>query len=52
MILCDLELYNSLTSIRSFLTKKALRKSGRLVSKNLFFVVGDGQRIKFWKNRW
>ena len=23
-----------------------------MISDNLSFVVGDGQRIKFWKDRW
>ena len=27
---------------------KDLRKSGHLVNKKMFFVVVDGQRIKFW----
>ena len=31
---------------------KALRRWRHLVSNNLSFVVGDGQRIKFWKDRW
>ena len=31
---------------------KVLRKWGHLVSKTFSFAVGDGKRIKFWKDRW
>ena len=31
---------------------KALRKWGHLVSNKMSFVVGDGQSIKFGRDRW
>ena len=31
---------------------KAFRKKCVVVSNRLFFVVGNGQRVKFWKDRW
>ena len=31
---------------------KALRKWGHLVNNKMSFVKGDGQRIKFWRDRW
>ena len=31
---------------------KALRRWGLLVSNKISFVIGDGQRFNFWKDRW
>ena len=31
---------------------KAIRKLGHLVSSRLAFVVGDGWRVSFWKDKW
>ena len=31
---------------------KTLRKEWEVVKSRLFFVVGNGKRIKFWKDIW
>ncbi|RVX00739.1 putative ribonuclease H protein [Vitis vinifera] len=31
---------------------KEIRKEGVLMFKNVFFTVGDGRRVKFWKDIW
>ena len=31
---------------------RALRKWGHMVSNEISFVVGDGKRIKFWRDSW
>ena len=31
---------------------KAIRKLGHIVSSRLSFVVGNGQRVSFWKDTW
>ena len=31
---------------------KSLRKDWDVVRSRLFFVVGNGQRVKFWKDFW
>ena len=31
---------------------KAIRREWHVVSSRLSFVVGNGQRLKFWKDRW
>ena len=31
---------------------KAIRKEWYLVSSRLSFVVGNGQRVRFWKDNW
>ena len=31
---------------------KAIRREWYVVSSRLSFVVGNGQRVKFWKDRW
>ena len=31
---------------------KTLRKEWEVVRSRLFFVVGNGQKVKFWKDRW
>ena len=31
---------------------KTLRKEWEVVRSRLFFVVGNGQRVKFWKDIW
>ena len=31
---------------------KAIRRWSPLVSSRLSFVVGNGMRVKFWKNSW
>ena len=31
---------------------KAIRKLGNLVSSRISFVVGNGQRVSFWKDKW
>ena len=31
---------------------KPIRKLGHLVNNRFSFVVGDGQRAKFWKDKW
>ena len=31
---------------------KAIRKLGHLVSSRISFVVGNGQRVSFWKDKW
>ena len=31
---------------------KAIRREWIVVSSMLSFVVGNGQRVKFWKDRW
>ena len=31
---------------------KAIRKLDHLVSSRISFVVGNGQRVRFWKDKW
>ena len=31
---------------------KAIRKEWHLVSSRFFFMVGNGQRVRFWKDKW
>ena len=31
---------------------KTFRKEWTVVSSRLYFVLGNGQRVKFWKDRW
>ena len=31
---------------------KEIRREWHVVSSRLSFVVGNGQRVKFWKDRW
>ena len=31
---------------------KEIRKEGSLMLKNITFSVGDGRRVRFWKNKW
>ena len=31
---------------------KAIRKLGHLVNTRLSFVVGNGQRVSFWNDKW
>ena len=31
---------------------KEIRKEGSLLSNNIVFSVGNGRRVRFWKNSW
>ena len=31
---------------------KAIRKLGHLVTPRLDFVMGNGKKVNFWKNKW
>ena len=31
---------------------KAISKMGQLVTPSFGFVVGDGKRVRFWKDKW
>ena len=31
---------------------KAIRRKWHVVSNRLSFVVGNGQRVRFWKDKW
>ena len=31
---------------------KAIRKLSHLVNTRIYFVVGNGQRVSFWKDKW
>ena len=31
---------------------KEIRKEGSLMLKNITFSMGDGRRVRFWKDKW
>ena len=31
---------------------KEIRKEGSLLSNNIVFSVGNGRRVRFWKDKW